>query len=123
METFINWFEIPAGDFHRAVKFYGDVFGIQFETIDSGGEQMAFFPEMRNGVRGAISRAENFNPSAVGMLINFHGGNDLNEILEKVEKYGGKTLIPKTAIEGEGHGYFATFLDSEGNRIGVNSRN
>jgi len=41
-------------------------------------------------------------------------------ILDKVEKNGGKIVTPKTP-HADGNGYFALFLDSEGNRIGLHS--
>ena len=39
-----------------------------------------------------------------------------------VEKNGGKILMPKTAHADE-NGFFALFLDTEGNRLGLNSSN
>ncbi len=50
----------------------------------------------------------------------FSGGADLSEPLSRVEGAGGKVLVPKTNI-GEGMGYYALFIDSEGNRVGLHS--
>lgn len=38
----------------------------------------------------------------------------------KVPAAGGKVVTPKTALP-EGMGYFAHFVDSEGNRVGLHS--
>jgi predicted enzyme related to lactoylglutathione lyase len=45
---------------------------------------------------------------------------DLSIELGKVEKSGGKILLPKTQISEE-VGYMALFSDSEGNRIALHS--
>ena len=56
------------------------------------------------------------------MTIYFNGGDNLQNILDKVEKNGGKIIIPKTHHADE-IGFFAIFLDSEGNKIGLHSAN
>ena len=42
-------------------------------------------------------------------------------MLVRIEKAGGKVLLPKTFM-GDMVGNIAFFLDSEGNRIGLHSR-
>ncbi len=41
-------------------------------------------------------------------------------MLARVEKAGGSVLEPKTDI-GDGMGFFAIFLDTEGNKVGFHS--
>ena len=115
MEKFISWVEIPASDFGRAIPFYSQVFNMELKTFEGGGEKMAFFP----GGEGAISFAPDFNPSRDGVLVSLNAGKDINAILQRIEKHGGELVKPKTKIEGEGRGYFALFVDSEGNRLGL----
>ena len=43
MANAINWFEIPASDFNRAVKFYSDIFGQQMPASEMMGTKFAFF--------------------------------------------------------------------------------
>lgn len=76
---------------------------------------MACFPTGE----GAISFAPNFKPSADGALVSFTAPDSIDETLTRVERNGGKIIIPKTKIEAEGRDYFATCLDSEGSRIGL----
>jgi predicted enzyme related to lactoylglutathione lyase len=57
-----------------------------------------------------------------GVTIYLNGGDNLQVILDKVEKSGGRILIPKT-LHADESGYFATFIDSEGNKIGLHSPN
>ena len=123
MKSKIEFFEIPARDFDRAVRFYQSAFDLELKTYGNDTEKMAFFPTEKGQPRGAISFAPDFNPSGDGILITFDGGKDLGETLARVESAGGKIKRPKTQIEGEGMGYFATFLDSEGNQIGLHSEN
>ncbi len=119
MKNLIKWFEIPASDFNRAVEFYKNVFEIEIKTFDLGNEKMGCFPNDE----GAISLSRGFKPSLNGVLVSLDGGNDLNEVLKKAEKFGGKTITPKTKIQEEGRGYFAIFSDSEGNKLGLYSDN
>lgn len=115
MEKVVSWVEIPAVDFERAVKFYRTVFEWKLESIDFGFEKMACLPHDA----GAISFARDFKPSADGVLVSFNTSDQLDAVIGRVVENGGAILIPKTKIEAEGRGWFATFLDSEGNRVGL----
>lgn len=123
MKQLISFFEIPCTDFQRAVKFYKDILGLQMAVFDEESEKMACFPESEYNVGGAISFSKELKPSSDGVLISFYAGNDLNEVLAKAEKFGGKIIKSKTKIEAEGKGYFAMISDSEGNTVGLYSDN
>ena len=110
----IRWVEIPAENFERAVEFYNSVFDWEMEPMDWGTEKMACLPNDE----GAISFAPGFKPSKNGVLVSLNS-DDLEETLAKVKANGGSVVQPKTKIEAEGRGYFATFYDSEGNKIGL----
>lgn len=117
----LNWFEIPAADFERAKVFYGTILGSDLtETTMDGASRMAFLPAGQNGVGGAIIQWEGCTPSQQGTVVYLNGGQDLQPALDRVQNAGGSVVIPKTAISPE-HGYFALFLDSEGNRVGLHS--
>lgn len=118
MKKLVSFFEIPARDFVRAVKFYETVLGTELPIMDCGHEKMAFFSDESSDACGAISWAEGFNPTKDGVLIHF-SCHDINATLSKIEQNGGETLIPKTQIEADGAGFFATFIDCEGNRLGL----
>jgi len=119
--SFISWFEIPATNFERAVQFYDQIFGMQLETNEMSGYSMAFFPA-DSLVGGAIICGEGSIPSQNGPLIYLNGGDDLNEVLLKVEEAGGKVILSKQKINDE-NGYFALFIDSEGNKMALHSNN
>lgn len=118
MKSLVAFFEIPAADFDRAVQFYQSVLGIRLNTMDCGNEKMAFFPEENGLYPGAISYATGFNPSKEGVLISL-SVESIEEALKAVVQNGGQVGIPKTKIEAEGRGWFATFTDSEGNTLGL----
>lgn len=118
--NFISWFEIPAVNFQQAVDFYNHIYSIDMEKNFSDNHAMAFFPA-KNGVGGAIVAGPGSTPSDTGALLYLNGGKDLNLILEKVEAAGGRIIMPKTLINEEA-GYFAIFIDSEGNKLALHSK-
>lgn len=119
MANAVNWFEIPVTDMHRAVIFYSTILGVSLEAGPaSEGYMMATFPA-EGGVGGALLSGEGYVPSANGTTVYLNGGADLSQVLDRVEAAGGKALVPKTDI-GE-NGFFAFFLDTEGNKIGLHS--
>lgn len=119
----ITWFEIPTSNFDRAVKFYESVFGVTLKQETMFGQRMGIFPAAdETSVNGCILEAEDYVPSATGATVYLNSGNDLAVPLGKVQKAGGKVLVPKTALP-PGMGFFAHFIDSEGNRVGMHSMN
>lgn len=120
MKNLVAFFEIPAVDFGKAVKFYETVLNCKLSVMECPTEKMAFFPEESGRCPGAISSAPDFKPSKDGVLISLAVKN-MEEAISRIEKNGGKILIPKTKIEAEGMGYFSVFIDIEGNRVGLYS--
>ena len=120
MKSFVSIFEIPATDISRAINFYQAILEIKIEKMDFPGMEMGIFPYEEQVVTGVIIKGEGYQPSADGVTIYLNGGNNLQIILDKVEKNGGKILVPKTPHADES-GYFAVFNDSEGNKMGLHS--
>jgi len=52
MSNVINWFEIPANDINRAIKFYTNVLGGEMQPMEMMGIKMAFLPMDGEGVGG-----------------------------------------------------------------------
>ncbi|AUP79471.1 VOC family protein [Flavivirga eckloniae] len=122
MKSFISLFEIPATDVSRAVSFYQAILDIKIEKMEMPGMEMGIFPYEGQTVTGVIMKEEGLKPSTDGVTIYLNGGDNLQHILDKVEKNGGKVVVPKTAHADES-GFFALFLDTEGNKLGLNSPN
>lgn len=115
MKKLVSWIEIPAEDMERAVRFYNSVLNLELKIDDYGVEKMACF----DTGEGAISQAAGFKPSSDGVLVSFNVSDDLESTIDRIMESGGSLVIPKTKIEAEGRGYFAVFIDSEGNKIGL----
>jgi predicted enzyme related to lactoylglutathione lyase len=114
----VTWFEIPSKDLARATRFYEDVLGIQLKP-DAMGPKMKFsiFPADKGQPTGCVMQADGYRPSADSTTVYLNLRDDLSQPLGKVEKAGGKVLQGKTALP-ENMGFYAQFLDSEGNRVG-----
>ncbi|MFD1316019.1 VOC family protein [Namhaeicola litoreus] len=122
----VGWFEIPVTDMDRAKKFYETVFNVKISIHDMGGLVMGWFPNAEDansfGSSGSLVKHKDFyKPSKDGVLIYFSSGDVDNE-LGKIEKSGGTILHKKTLISDE-IGYMAVFIDTEGNRIALHSKN
>jgi uncharacterized protein len=116
----ISWFEIPTTNFSRAKSFYEQVLGVTIETMEMGPITMGMLPSDPNAVGGAIVHAEGASPSQNGTVVYLPGGDDLALMLARVVPAGGSVLVPKTEI-GNDFGFFAHFVDTEGNKLGLHS--
>ncbi|CAM3510563.1 VOC family protein [Aequorivita lipolytica] len=121
MKDFITWFEIPVLNMERATSFYNQIYGIKMETTEMNEYAMAVFP-VTTGIGGALVMGQGCVPSETGSLVYLNGGRNLQPILDKVEKAGGRIIMPKTKISDDA-GHFALFIDSEGNKLAINSKN
>ena len=120
MKNAINWFEIPVNNFSNAKTFYETILGAEMQVMEMPGMKSAFFPaDLQNGIGGCIMEGQGYEPSNKGSIIYLNGGDDLSVPLSKVEKAGGKIVMPKTAI-GQ-NGFMAHFEDTEGNRVALHS--
>ena len=124
MANALNWFEIPAGDFERARKFYETICDVELQAVeDPTGRQTAMFPsDWQNGeIGGSIAAGEGSIPGPVGTVVFLNADPDLQAVLDRVEPAGGKVLMPKTPIAMGDAGHMAVFQDTEGNRVGLHS--
>ena len=118
----INWFEIPAANLERAVKFYGEVFQKEMKVFEVDEKRMLALMPPGAGVEdniepaGSLLQTADFEPSDKGAIVYFDPVEGLDVVLGRVEAAGGKIAFPKFRI---GHGYLATFIDSEGNTVGL----
>lgn len=120
MKNMISIVEIPTTNLPKAVSFYESILSIQIEKAEMDGIQMGIFPSTGETVNVVLVNGGDYKPSTTGTIVYFNTGNDLQPVLDKVEKNGGKILIPKTQITPE-MGYFAMFADTEGNKLGLHS--
>jgi predicted enzyme related to lactoylglutathione lyase len=118
----INWFEIPATNFDRAVAFYRTALGQDIQVGEFAGVPHGFFPADEQGVAGAIvagPAVDGFEhaPSERGPTIYLNAGDQIEAIVARVADAGGAVVVPPTAIPPQG--WIALIRDSEGNRVGL----
>lgn len=123
MANALNWFEIPASDYERAKGFYEALLLAPLQPMPAEGRRMAAFPAdwTKRELGGCIVQDPHSTPSASGTIAFLNCDPDLSSALARVEKVGGKVLVPKTQIPMQGAGYVAIIMDSEGNRVGMHS--
>jgi uncharacterized protein len=120
MKGMVSIIEIPVSDFSRAVKFYQTILNASIEEVDMGGTTMGVFPSDGETVNVVLVKGDDYKPSAEGAVVYLHAGDDLQPTLTSIEKSGGRIIVPKTQISPE-MGFFAIFIDSEGNKLGLHS--
>lgn len=121
----LNWFEIPALDIARATKFYESIFDLQMSPMpEMMGMKMAGFPaDMGSGkANGALAQSDQHKPSKDGVVIYLNANPNIQPVIDRIEKAGGKVIMPKTQISPE-IGFMAFFIDTEGNKMGLHAQN
>jgi uncharacterized protein len=119
MKHLVNWIEIPVLNLDRAVQFYSEILqDSKFYRMEMGGNEYALFPTQDKHNAGTLVKGEMYKPSADGVTIYLDGGNDLTSILQRVSKNGGTIIMDKTYFGNEA-GYVGMFIDTEGNKIGL----
>lgn len=115
----VNWFEIPATDFERAVGFYEGLLGVELKREMFGGtDPNGVFP-YESGVGGAVVHAPYAKPGNDGVIIYLNARNSavLDRALAQTEALGGAVIMPRMSIGPNGD--VATIRDTEGNRVGL----
>ena len=119
----ISWFEIPTQDLSRAQKFYEAIFQMEMVPLDTPQVKMRMFPmeNMMDAGGALVYNKEFYKPSGTdGPLIYLNANPDVQLVLDRIEKAGGKIAVPKTMISPE-YGHMAVFIDTEGNRVALHS--
>jgi predicted enzyme related to lactoylglutathione lyase len=116
----IHWFDIPVLDIERAGNFYSTILGVELTHLEAPPDVvMKWFPSDDPQSGGGLLQGGGVRPSSEGTVVYFNGGDDLDTVLNRVEAAGGRVLTAKTGDEKSG--YVAFFMDTEGNRVGLNT--
>jgi predicted enzyme related to lactoylglutathione lyase len=117
----VSHFAIPADVPERAINFYREVFGWQFEVgweydTPQGREKywhVATGDGIAAGINGGLTRREYpGQPISVGIEVAA-----VDTVTALIENCGGKTLVSKVALPGVA--WFAVCQDSEGNSFAI----
>ncbi|UUZ80408.1 VOC family protein [Paenibacillus sp. P26] len=118
LQRLFIWVEIPAVNLKRAKTFYEQIFQCEMQVVPMDDSEYAFFPVQEQFNGGALVQGPNHKPSAEGLTVYLDGSPDLAIILSRVHEAGGQVMMEKT-YAGKNAGYLGMFIDSEGNRIGL----
>jgi predicted enzyme related to lactoylglutathione lyase len=117
-------FELPAEDRKRMADFYTKVFGWKIEQL---GEDMGNYvlatttdsdekgPKKPGAINGGFFQKTDDKPAQYPSVVI--AVDDIEEHIKTLERAGGKVLGKPMDIPGVG--LYVSFLDTEGNRIGM----
>jgi predicted enzyme related to lactoylglutathione lyase len=108
-------FELPSDNPERAVRFYKEVFGWQFQKWDGPQEYwlISTGPEGQPGINGGMMRRQQPGTGTVNTV----DVASVDQSAAAIEKNGGKIVAPKMPIPGVG--LLAYCQDTEGNVFGI----
>lgn len=119
MKPNIVWYDIPALDLDRAVRFYSAVLGAPVAKEAAGGVMLGWLPTTDGGRMGCLCVVPGFKPSADGVMIYLSVSGRLKDAVAAVRAHGGTVQTEIHSI-GE-YGFRAEVLDLEGNCIALHS--
>lgn len=117
MPNKLTHFAIHIDDMERAKNFYGDVFDWGFNSYGPTDFFQIKADKTESGELIGALQSRKYSPlqeKITGFECTIAVDN-IDQIIEKVQKKGGQVLMPKTAIPYVG--LIAKFLDTEGNLI------
>ena len=120
MKNLISIVEIPVVNFPEAVKFYQNILDVTIQEMEMGGVTLGVLPNAEGTVNVVLAKGGDYKPTTEGAVLYLNAGKDLQPMLDKVKQNGGRILVPKTEISPE-MGFFALFIDTEGNKMGLHS--
>jgi predicted enzyme related to lactoylglutathione lyase len=118
MGDIIVWADIPCTDLERAMKFYEHVTGLQVALMPGGGDVAVISDPASSENAVSADLYLGGTPTDTGATVYFGTRGDIDGMLARVKEAGGKVLQEKQDM-GVMVGWIAFFMDSEGNRIGL----
>ena len=119
----VGWFEIYVDDLDRATKFYESMLDVTLEKLESPVDeiQMMSFPMLpeSSGASGALAKVDGVNAGGNSVMVYF-SCKDCSVEESRVEAAGGTVQRSKMSI-GQ-YGFITLVVDTEGNMIGLHSR-
>lgn len=112
MGAHVIHFEVTGKDGKKLQEFYSEVFDWKLDTNNPGGYGMV--RDGDKGLTGGIGDAQGGGPGGVTWYVHTE---DPTGTLAKVEKLGGRVIMPLTEVAPETT--IALFADPEGHIIGL----
>jgi len=119
----VSHFEIYANDPDKLAKFYTDMFdwtitavpGMDYQMVHSGDTDDKGMLKQPGAINGGIAR----RPAGYGVngAVNYTMVDSIEDAVARAKTLGAKLTKDKTAVPGMG--WFAMFMDPEGNHFAV----
>lgn len=119
----VSHFEIYANDPDKLAKFYTDMFdwkitpvpGMDYQMVHSGDTDDKNMLKQPGAINGGIAR----RPAGYGVngAVNYAMVDSIEDAVARAKKLGAKLTKDKTPVPGMG--WFAMFMDPEGNHFAV----
>jgi len=106
-------FEINTKNPGRLRSFYSEIFGWKMNSMPGPMEYAMVETGAQKGIAGGIGKAQ----QGEGNVTFYIEVEDLPAYLKKVERAGGKTIVPVTEVPNVVT--FALFADPEGHHVGL----
>ena len=119
----IAYFEIPADNVDRAKKFYNALLGWKIEPTKTMGDPAKMkamqYQDVITGEakEGTLSMGGMYKRQMTEQIMNYVMVDDLDKVIAKLGKLGGKIIVPKMEIKGVG--WTVIIQDTEGNALGL----
>jgi len=117
----IVYFQIPSDDIERSKEFYNQLFGWKIDKFPESNtpEAMENWTVTTTDDKGdkALGGGMSKRQMPQQQITNFIDVESVGEYSSKVEKLGGKVVVPKTAVPGMG--FYAVCVDTENNSFGI----
>jgi predicted enzyme related to lactoylglutathione lyase len=114
MKNPVVWFEVVGKDGTQLRRFYSDLFGWKIEGA-TGDVDYGLVAAANGGIGGGVGSSQDGGQGHVTFFVEV---DDPAAYLKKVEKLGGKTLVPPMEIPSYNL-TFAYFVDPEGHVVGL----
>jgi hypothetical protein len=115
--TRLSWWEIPVADLDEAMRFYGAALGWAFKPF--GDDYFVVLAPDGRMIGGIFKVPSDQLGNGVNIVFET---DDLEASLERVRAAGGTVISPRAEIGGD-MGWWATFADPAGTRIGLSTDN
>lgn len=110
--------EFMSTNLGETTAFYEQIFG--WSTTPMGDEYSIWHPG-GDAMGGGFTLKKPEDVADAQRTIAYIEVEDIEATLTRIEEHGGKTAYPKTRISEE-HGFFAMFIDPQGNMLGLWSK-
>jgi len=111
------WFELPALDLDRAIRFYETILDTKLQRLTEDGVEFAMFPCSPPSITGCVIKSDRHRPGA-GPIVYLNADPKVADVCARVEAAGGKVLSAEVT---DVHGTAAWIQDTEGNTVALHS--